>query len=191
MSAKAEVTLNYGKCSPEERAKLIYLNYATFEGIINCFQEDLINDIESEQQYIQRQNLGDLGVRVQGSGAYSNPTWDKASSLVLLEKMVNDESMSEEDLASLLDCDELIYRHRVLCLMKKDFRRFNLQLSKLQPEDRQIIIPFLNREKDYEQISNELSITVESARVRVYRIRKSMLTELAQKLLDMKGRIEP
>ena len=64
MNTKAIVTVDYGKCSPTERANLIYSNYATFEVIIECFREDLINDIESEQQYIKRQSMGDLGVRV-------------------------------------------------------------------------------------------------------------------------------
>ena len=57
MNTKAIVTVDYGKCSPTERANLIYSNYATFEVIIECFKEDLINDIESEQQYIKRQSM--------------------------------------------------------------------------------------------------------------------------------------
>ena len=79
MKTKAKVTMNYGKCSPIERANLIYMNYSTFEVIIECFKEDLINDIQSEQRYIKRSGHGELGVRVQGSGMYSDPTESQAS----------------------------------------------------------------------------------------------------------------
>ncbi len=187
MNTKAIVTVDYGKCSPAERANLIYSNYATFEVIIECFKEDLINDIESEQQYIKRQSMGDLGVRVQSSGIHSDPTLCQASNLMILDKMISDENLTEDELAELLDCDNLVYRYRTLYLMKKDYRRFKLQLGKLNPEDRMIMIPFLNKEKDYIQLSDELSITIESMRKKVYRIRKSMITELSHNLMGALG----
>ncbi len=188
MKTKAKVTMNYGKCSSIERANLIYMNYATFEVIIECFKEDLINDIQSEQRYIKRSGHGELGVRVQGSGMYSDPTESQASSFIMLDKLISDETLSEEELGDLLDCENLLYRYRTLYLMKKDYHRFNMQLRKLEPSDREIMIPFLNREKDYIQLSDEQGITIASMRTRVYRIRKDMLEELAHNLVPVFGK---
>lgn len=191
MKTKAKVTMNYGKCSPIERANLIYMNYSTFEVIIECFKEDLINDIQSEQQYIRRSGQGELGVRVQGSGMHSDPTASQAGSFILLDKLISDETLSEEELGDLLDCENLLYRYRTLYLMKKDYHRFNLQLKKLEPSDRKIMIPFLNREKDYIQLSDEQGISIESMRTRVYRIRKDMIMELSKNLVSVSGKEEP
>lgn len=191
MNTKAKITINYGKCSPLERANLIYINYASFEGIIRCFKEDLINDIQAEQQYIRRSSQGDLGVRVQGSGITSDPTLCQATNFVMIEKLILDENLTEDELEELLDCENLIYRYQTLYLMKKDYRRFNLQLGKLEPTDKKIMIPYLNGEKDYDQLSNEYGITIDSMRKRVYRIRKDMITELSQNLTVVAGGEEP
>ncbi len=75
--------------------------------------------------------------------------------------------------------------------MKKDYHRFNMQLRKLEPSDREIMIPFLNREKDYIQLSDEQGITIASMRTRVYRIRKDMIEELAHNLVPVFGKEEP
>lgn len=190
MQTKAKVTIDYGRCSPKERANLIYMNYPTFEVIIECFKEDLINDIQSEQQYIRRSSQGELGVRVQGSGIHSDPTLSQAHSFIILDKLISDETLSEDELGDLLDCENLMYRYRTLYLMKKDYHRFNLQLKKLEPSDREIMIPFLNREKDYIQLSDEQGITIESMRKRVYRIRKDMISELSRNLVTVSGRGE-
>ncbi len=184
MSTGANIYYRYGKGSPKERVDLIYVNYLQFKSIIEGCKSKLIYEIEAEKEYIHRKDLGDLGVRVQTTGHYSDRTCNQAIAKVILEDELGQEELSDGTLKGLEDSEEFIYKHRVLRMMQREYRCFDGQLHMLPIESQRIILPYLMHEKDYVQIADELGITVESVRKRVYRIRKELVMELADNFIE-------
>ena len=184
MSTGANIYQMYGKCSSKERIDLIYTNYSQFEGIIKGCEAKLIYEIEAEQEYNRQSRKGDLGVRIQNIGHYSDRTSSQAIANVMLEEELGQEELSDDTLKGLEDTEEFIHKHRVLRMMQREYRCFDGQLHMLPIESQRIILPYLKHEKDYVQIADELGITVESVRKRVYRIRKELVTELTDNFIE-------
>ena len=184
MSTGANIYYRYGKGSPKERVDLIYVNYPQFKSIIEGCRSKLIYEIEAEKEYSHRKDIGELGIRVQTTGHYSDRTSSQAIANVMLEEELGQEELSDDTLKGLEDTEEFIHKHRVLRMMQREYRCFDGQLHMLPIESQRIILPYLKHEKDYVQIADELGITVESVRKRVYRIRKELVMELADNFIE-------
>ena len=78
MSTGANIYYRYGKGSPKERVDLIYVNYPQFKSIIEGCRSKLIYEIEAEKEYSHRKDIGELGIRVQTTGHYSDRTSSQA-----------------------------------------------------------------------------------------------------------------
>lgn len=102
MSLKANIYKEYGKSSSKERIDLIYTNYPQFEDIIKGYQSKLIYEIEAEQEYNRRKEQGELGVRIQKMGHYSDTTANQAVAHVMLEEALDCEELSDSVLADML-----------------------------------------------------------------------------------------
>lgn len=66
--AEMNIIRTYMCSSAEKRIDIIIRNYTKFMGIVDGYTEGLRYMIESEKESNYRQELGDLGVRVQTGG---------------------------------------------------------------------------------------------------------------------------
>lgn len=148
MSTKANIYKEHGKSSSKERIDLIYTSHPQFENIIKGYQSKLIYEIEAEQEYNRRNEQGELGVRIQKMGHYSDTTANQAVAHVMLEQALDCEELSDSALKDVMNKDEVIQKHRVLRMMRREYRCFNGQLQMLSKENREIIMPYLMHEKN-------------------------------------------
>ena len=184
MSTGANIYQMYGKCSSKERIDLIYTNYSQFEGIIKGCEAKLIYEIEAEQEYNRQSRKGDLGVRIQNIGHYSDKTANQAVAYVMLEQEVDLDELSDSALKDVVNKTEFIQKHRVLRMMRMEYRCFNGQLQMLSRENQKIILPYLRHEKNTWNVAEELQVPFETAKKRIYRIRKQIVTGLLDEFVE-------
>lgn len=73
----------YVNATSAKRVDIIIRHYTDFMGIVDGYTEGLRYMIECEKESNSRQDIGNLGVRVQAGGMTSDPTAKKAIRNVL------------------------------------------------------------------------------------------------------------
>ena len=86
--AKASIVKIYAKSDAAGKVDIICKNYPNFLGIVDGYTEGLRYMIENEKAYNRRQGHGDLGIRVQTSGLYSDITADSAINNVITREAI-------------------------------------------------------------------------------------------------------
>lgn len=181
----ASLIRQYAAADAAGRVKLIYCNFATFLGIIDTRVEDLLYMIENEKSFNRREELGDLGVRVQKSGI-SDITGNTATSNV----MTRDALIGCDFSSGVLDGTDRgeAFKKEALIIkqMRKDYELFNNQLNCLVPKDREMLLKYIEAHEPIANIADEKGIAVDSARKYIFRI-KQMITK--QMVECMEGKI--
>lgn len=72
--AEKNMIKEYIGSSADKRVDIIMKNYTRFMGIVDGYIDGLRYMIEAEKDSNSRQNIGELGVRVQTGGMTSDPT---------------------------------------------------------------------------------------------------------------------
>ena len=86
--ARANFVKQYADADAAGRVDIICKNYPIFLGIVDSSTDGLIYVIENEKAYNRSQSRGDLGVRVQTSGAHSDVTANMAISKVIFDVLI-------------------------------------------------------------------------------------------------------
>lgn len=171
MASKASLLEDYSKMTTEERVDYISKNYSSFMGVVESFTEGLIYMIEEEQNYNRQQDKGDLGVRVQGGPMRSDKTANAAIRNVTIRDAIINCDFSGGILEDTDHAEKFMEMAATLHRMRREFRLFDAQISSLPEVDSQILRAYLNREKDFYAIADDLGVTYDSARQRVRRVR--------------------
>ncbi|MGN0401507.1 MAG: hypothetical protein ACI4HQ_04505 [Acetatifactor sp.] len=143
--------------------------------------------IESEKANNRKKNHGDLGVRVQTSGIYSDITADTAISNVITRGAIIACDFSGDVLEG-VDCSEKYQRDAYkLRRMRADYELFNQQLSILGRNELRIFRGYLSGEKDIGEIAEKEGIQYESAtqRVRRAKVKIKLLSYLLSGISEM------
>ena len=61
MARRANFINEYGKANPDQRARIIFLNYTSFPDIIEGYEQKIIIRIMDELNRARRDEIGDLG----------------------------------------------------------------------------------------------------------------------------------
>ena len=83
---------DYYKKNAKERLDFIFENYKNFDKVLNGQKDTLIFLVTCEREYNRRSQVGDIGIRVQTSGAFSDPTANDG-----IERYEIDKAISESD----------------------------------------------------------------------------------------------
>lgn len=175
---------NYGDKSARERAKLIYSNYSSFQGIIEDCKMRLIYEIKAEKERRRSNHKDELGVRIQNMGNYSNPTADEAVLDVMLEGAINGLNSAEDALSDPALVQEFKRREYVIVMMADEYASFRRHLHALSVKEQEIIIPLLKQEKDYYTLAEEAGVTVPVVRRKASRIHCELISYMENYFIE-------
>ncbi len=178
MVAKASIIKNYAKADAAGKVDIICRNYSNFIGIVDGYTEGLCYMIENEKAYNRRRNHGDLGVRVQSSGAHSDITADTAISNVITREAIIACDFSGDVLEGVDRVEEFQSDAYTLKKMRADFELFNRQLCILGRNEQRIFKGYLSGEKDIGAIAEEEGIQYESAAQKVRRAKVKIKVQM-------------
>lgn len=160
----------YVDANSAKRVDIIIKNYNNFMGIVDGYTEGLRYMIESEKESNHRSEIGNLGVRVQSGGSFSDPTARKGIENVLTREAIINCDFSGDVLDGVDRADLYVRNAYALREMRKDYELFKNQLSILGKE-KEIFEKYLCQEKTLSDIAEEQGITYESAQQKVHKIR--------------------
>lgn len=132
MARRANFINDYGKAKPEQRVRMIFLNYQAFPNIILGYEQKIIIRIMDELNRAHREEIGDLGVRVQGGGIHSSPAEKFAIAEVTIEAAIRDNYPPADMLVDAETADEHVRVTNILYMMRRD-------LSPLRPASRCLV----------------------------------------------------
>lgn len=177
METKQMFIGEYINKNPRQRIAQLLDNYGDFRRYREHYKRNVVELMEAIREYNIRPSEEDLGVRVQTTGGTSNITASKAIERMALEECFENRKISKEmfeDPEELRLISTAVYEWD---LMTREFKVLNTFVKQIKPKDRSIYLFYLKGEKGFEDIAKDLDIEYESARKRVYRIRKALIKE--------------
>lgn len=160
----------YTGATSAKRVDIIIKNYTKFMGIIDGYTEGLRYMIECEKESSRRQDMGDLGVRVQTGGMTSDPTARKAITNIMTREALINCDFSGDVMEGVEQAEVYMREAYVLHDMRRDYELFNNQLGILG-RDQDVFTKYLLKEKSLSDIAEEQGVTYESARQKIQHIK--------------------
>lgn len=139
MVRRANFINDYGKAKPEQRVRMIFLNYQAFADIILGYEQKIIIRIMDEMNRARRDEVGDLGVRIQGGGAYSNPTERLGIAEVSIETAIRNNNLPEDMLVDSETADEHVRVTNILYMMRRDYKSIEASIRMYGGRDSSIL----------------------------------------------------
>lgn len=179
--ARASFVKQYADADAAGRVDIICKNYPIFLGIVDSSTDGLIYVIESEKEYNKRSSHGDLGVRVQ-STRNNDATADTAINNVITRDALIACDFSGGVLDGTDRAEEFKREAHTLRRMRDDFDLFNSQLKILKPDERQLFLGFITREKDYGMIADEIGSGLDYAVQKIHRAKMKVKVQMVDYL---------
>lgn len=187
MAARANIVRKYASAEASARVSIICRYYGQIDGIIDGYIARMTYTIMEEKEYNFRSQKGDLGVRVQSGGMYSDPTGKEGVLLEELEKAIRNCDFSGDILEGIDNPEEVIRDARTLHRMKVEHSLYSRQLGYLDKRDRFLYEQYLNHEVTLEEIAEKYDIQYNSAMRRIDRIKKVVMEEMLDALSAIKS----
>lgn len=181
----ADLIQKYAKANAKDRVGLIYKHFPTFLGIIESRVDGLVYLIENEKETARREELGDLGVRVQQSNI-SDVTGNTATSYAMIRKAIVECDFRFGVLDGTEREEEFKAEAFILKRMRKDYQLFNNQLNSLDPESREMLVTYMKSHKDAPELADSKGIANDSVRKQAYRIKEQIKDQMIK---YMEGRM--
>lgn len=179
MAAKNIIKI-YAEADSNERVDIICKYYPSFVGIIDGYTEGLRYRIENEKSYNRKSAIGDLGVRVQSKGHYSDPTAKAATDNAEIVRAIKECDFSEGILED-VDSKEIIQsRAAVLKEMRDDFKLFNSQKNGLMPDEKKFFEVYLNDRPKLMDLAEEYGMQYESVGQRCRRLKERIKFQMVE-----------
>lgn len=177
MATKADIVEKYAVAPAGKRIEIIYKNYHNFERIIKGKVENLCFSITEDREYNRRKEIGDLGIRVQTSGHYSNPTCNTALNETTLFQAIMNCDFSDGILNGTDREEEYISDAFTLRKMRVEFNLFNRQMMYLDESEKEEFLVFLMKKKSIEDLADELGVQYHTVIRKMNRFKKIVKDE--------------
>lgn len=171
MATGAKVIQIYKKSTHKKQLDMICDNYNRLNNILEADVNGLIFLVLEDKAAQKREYQGDLGVRVQSVGHYSNPTMDQGNNEILIEQAITSCDFSSGIIEGIDHEFFVIDRAETHLIIKRDLIKFNKQLDCLQDEDRDFFLPYLYKKKGIDDLADEYGITYKSMQQRITRVK--------------------
>ncbi|MBO6241900.1 MAG: hypothetical protein J6O61_13835 [Butyrivibrio sp.] len=158
----------YSESDASGRVDIICNYYEVFLGIIESSVDGLVFVIEDEQINNRRAEKLALGVRVQTSG-HSDPTGDTVTGRDEIRRAVVTCDFSGGVLNGCNRKTEYVNEAYLLDAMRRHYYLFRGQLGRLSDREKSYFIPYLEGNKGYVDMADELGVSVETAVQMVHR----------------------
>jgi len=175
--ARKSIVETYSKKPASKRVDIIIDNFSIFEEIIKGEEECLYVKIRREQEERSAEQRTDLGVRVQTS-RISDVTGNTATTNADVRSGIEN---GDWRLAAKGTENYGKYKNAIetLQLMRDDYTIVRGKLRGIRDDDH-LFRSYLAREKTYEQMADDLKLSNDALRSRIYRFR----TELKERVID-------
>lgn len=139
---------------------------------------------ESQRRYIEgmiadirayeRNRNEELGVRIMSGGSMSDITSAAAEESIKIEKAFIAGAITETLIKDKDDRELILEAIDEWLVMKDDYASLDRVMWKLPPNEHDLIMAYLSKEKDYHDIAKEYMIEFASAKKKVHRIRENI-----------------
>ena len=166
---------NYGNLEPDKRVDIILDHYRDFPSIIEGQKKILVLKIKNERDYLRRPKKDDLGTVIL-SGGIADPTAKQAVEHVYIEELVR----KGDDISELMQCMEnedkkAFYRQfHILNKMQEEYAILEGQLMLMNSNEKKVFKLYTECGHDFQFIADQEGIQYDSARRRVWEIRKKI-----------------
>lgn len=121
MARRANFIADYERANPNQRVRIIFLNYQAFPDIIKGFEKKVVIRIMDEINRARREEIGDLGVRIQCGGRPNSPTEKEGDLEIEIEEAIHRNYLSENLLVDIETAEDHIRTVNVLYMMRRDY----------------------------------------------------------------------
>ena len=169
----------YGNSDSDERVDIMLNYFQEFPSIIEGQRKILVLKIKNEREYMRQRQNDDLGAVILSS-EMSDPTAREAIENVYIEDIVlNGNDISE--LTHDMKYGEKRVFHRqfyILEKMQEEYTILQTQLFFLNSNEKKILELYTESGHDFQKIADQEGIQIESARRRVWEIRKKIKSKV-------------
>lgn len=172
----------YYKKGAKERLDFIFDNYKNFDKVLDGQKETLIFLITCEREYNRHSQVGDIGIRVQTSEVFSDPTANDGIERYEIDKAISESKYSEEFFREIEDKEYILTKIWELKLMRLEYMQLCNKILNLDKEETYIMESYLKKRKSTYELAEEFSVEPESIKQRVYRIRKHLIKDMLNEM---------
>ncbi len=176
--AEVNIVTKYTNGNSKVRIGIIFHNYPYFPKLIEGYKEGLIHEITTQTMYNKRRENGDLGIRIQSSGHHSDMTANAAIENVMIGNLLDEGVLSEDILEYVDDRQETTQKIIIYLMMKGEYNVIQAQMESVYGLDKEILIPYMTKQKNVYEIADEVGIEPDSVRKRIYRIKKNLTAQV-------------
>lgn len=175
----------YGNARPDQRADIILDHFRDFPSIIERQKEILVLKIKNERKYVQ-QLKKDRQVRVALPGSISDPTAKEAIEQVYIEELVSEGEKIWELLQGMDEEEKYaLYRQfHILRKMQEEYTIIEAQLMLMNSNQKKIFLLYTECGHDFQTIADKEGIRYDSARRRIWEIRKRIKDRVAESMTE-------
>ena len=129
--------------------------------------------ISSEKACARRDEIGDLGVRIQ-TNHISKIVEEQAIENIAIEEYLAGKNDDEGILKNVESVQEIRAAVRELRIMHLEYSTFRRTVSQLPDPCKKILVPYIEKQKEVDDIADELGVSEEAVRSRLKRIKKEI-----------------
>lgn len=178
MLTGAEIIQKYRESGSTTRANIICKNYFRLNSIIENSIDWMTEQIISDQQFVRREAMGDLGIRVQTSSR-GDVTGNTSCNCTMVRQAIETCDFAEVNLKDVDDREKILEDSFTLREMRRDLLDFNRSISNvLEPDEIKLFKSFLKKEKGLQDIAEEFGIQYDSADRRINRMKKRVIKDM-------------
>ena len=182
MAKRQKKNEEYYKKGGKERLDFIFENYKNFDKVLDGQKETLIFLITCEREYNRHSQVGDIGIRVQTSEVFSDPTANDGIERYEIDKAISESKYSEEFFREIEDKEYILTKIWELKLMRLEYMQLCNKILNLDKEETYIMESYLKKRKSTYELAEELSVEPESIKQRVYRIWKHLIKDMLNEM---------
>lgn len=182
MAKRQKKNEEYYKKGAKERLNFIFENYKNFDKVLDGQKETLIFLITCEREYNRHSQVGDIGIRVQTSEVFSDPTANDGIERYEIDKAISESKYSEEFFREIEDKEYILTKIWELKLMRLEYMQLCNKILNLDKEETYIMESYLKKRKSTYELAEEFSVEPESIKQRVYRIRKHLIKDMLNEM---------
>ena len=172
---------SYYRLAPRKRMDLIVYNIDSFPAMIRDYEMNVEEWLLSRRSAARQEALSDLGVRVTGGFNAASPTENAAFEKMWVENIIK--TGKPDDLFYRLPDHEEIERALMeIRLMRREYDRLKNRIRFLRADEKSVFERYIRYQDRTAELSDELSITQESVRKKIYRIKKKLYAGFADSL---------
>ncbi|SCX09755.1 hypothetical protein SAMN02910339_01396 [Lachnospiraceae bacterium YSD2013] len=171
----------YYRLEPKKRLDVIVRNFDNFPGVMKEYENKMYEWIIGNRAKARQDAQGDLGVRIQSGANSVSPIENEVSERTLVEAIIKNGRL-DESCRNIYERDDIIRGLNEIKLMRYEYGRVIDKLQTLRPWDRELFEKYITSPKRSVRLSQELKMTEDAVRNKMYRIKKELYSNFADSL---------